>query len=940
MARTIQSPGVQLSETDISLNSTLQAGTNILINGYTDIGPTQELLYLTSIEEYVQIYGEPKTAAERYAYHTARQALGTPANVIFNRLPYGEGTAGEGDPKFSALLYPSISCNITSPETVTISGGIGGDAGANGDYTYDNILERWINSTTSWYIELTLDVWNIYDDFDSALYVNFSGCTTPPALKWKRPTACTLTYTLPTDGITVAGLATTAGNGDYSYVPATGNWVNDTTATWVIDKDTVDGSDYWVISNDDVIEVYSPRDSELTVPPKTTWWVPNDVVLTFVSVGYTTIQTKMSEADGYFIGEPTQVELTQAEYDEWMSGDITWKDTNGEDPDSVTNAGNSAFIVINKLQSTVNEDFEGYYVGVCDNTQASTTVSGSDFVFNSINKVTTNKDSIDTWTDISENRLNFNLVNDPDDLTSHKNGSNSISEALEGVPTWEFGEDTYNDSIVLGLYKLRKSGYSTNDSALDFITYESYAGAFGKNRVYTEPNGFQQVTFDLSKQIKESSLYMDVLVNTNLSDQAWLGDDGTPNKVVRMVNQASITKYGLDDLTVPVPVADSSDALYPVGLFSDSTTDAKVIGTGTSAKLDLALRLADNYETIPLDIVVDGGLSEINATMAVYNMTGDTSPINEYSDDLKERGVYTNHTVGSSTSGVLSNTTDGAGSEVQLGWQNIFNLFEAFCASTRKDCMVIMDPVRDIFVQGFDRKTLANKSKNFSQHIYTPMKNLVSKSNSNYGAIYANWVKIFDTNIGDNCWVPYSGFQAAIEAHKDSNLYPWYAGAGLNNGIVRGALDISINPTQKQRDLLYKNNINPVVFFPGDGIISWGQKTLQKKPSAFDRINVRRLFLTLEKATRKTAKYFVFEPNTVFTRTRVINTLTPLFETAKNNQGVYDYKIVCDERNNTPTVIDANELVVDIYIKPVRTAEFILINFYATRTDQNFDELI
>ena len=120
----------------------------------------------------------------------------------------------------------------------------------------------------------------------------------------------------------------------------------------------------------------------------------------------------------------------------------------------------------------------------------------------------------------------------------------------------------------------------------------------------------------------------------------------------------------------------------------------------------------------------------------------------------------------------------------------------------------------------------------------------------------------------------------------------------------------------------------------------FGQKTLHKRPSAFDRINVRRLFLALERPTKKVSRFFVFEQNTEFTRTRLVNTLTPIFERAKNNEGLYDYLIVCDERNNTPAVIDANELVVDIYIKPTRTAEFILVNFYATRTDANFQELV
>jgi phage tail sheath protein FI len=134
--------------------------------------------------------------------------------------------------------------------------------------------------------------------------------------------------------------------------------------------------------------------------------------------------------------------------------------------------------------------------------------------------------------------------------------------------------------------------------------------------------------------------------------------------------------------------------------------------------------------------------------------------------------------------------------------------------------------------------------------------------------------------------------------------------------------------------------LNPVANFPNEGFAIFGQKTMQAKPSAFDRINVRRLFLYLQKATMNTVKYFVFEPNTLFTRTQVLNVLRPIFEEVKNTQGMFDYLLVCDERNNSPDVIDRNELVIDIYIKPTRAAEFILVNFYATRTGQDFSELV
>ena len=220
------------------------------------------------------------------------------------------------------------------------------------------------------------------------------------------------------------------------------------------------------------------------------------------------------------------------------------------------------------------------------------------------------------------------------------------------------------------------------------------------------------------------------------------------------------------------------------------------------------------------------------------------------------------------------------------------------------------------------------------------MKNLLAGVNSSYSTVYGNWVKSYDDNSGLSVWLPFSGFAAAIYAKVDRDRYPWIAPAGLNNAIIQGITDIAFNPTQKQRDLFYRNSINPIVYFPSDGFTVWGQKTSQRKPSAFDRINVRRLFLALEKSTLSVMRYFVFEPNINVTRTRVINTLNPIFVTAKGTEGLYDYMIVCDERNNPADVAQNNQLNVDIYIKPTPAAEFILVNFIATRLDQNFNELV
>jgi hypothetical protein len=337
---------------------------------------------------------------------------------------------------------------------------------------------------------------------------------------------------------------------------------------------------------------------------------------------------------------------------------------------------------------------------------------------------------------------------------------------------------------------------------------------------------------------------------------------------------------------------------------------------------------------VPIDITLDAGLSTIWATVRATSAT-------LLSSTTFDDTVYISDTI---IGDLSSYDGSAATSAIQDAHETIFGRFNNFAEATRKDHIHITDPLRQLFVNGSDYKKFTAKCNRidnpFSKAVYWPLRNLYQGANTSYAASYANWVKVYDSGSDSYCWAPFSGWAARTYAETDRDRFPWIAPAGLTRGIVRNVVDLAINPNQKERDLLYKIGQNPVCFFPTDGYVIWGQKTLFRKPSAFDRVNVRRLFLALEKPTARVMKYFVFEPNTIFTRTQVINTLTPLFEQAKRNEGVYDYLLVCDERNNTPDVIDRNELIVDIYIKPVRAAEFILVNFIATRTSQDFTELV
>ena len=211
---------------------------------------------------------------------------------------------------------------------------------------------------------------------------------------------------------------------------------------------------------------------------------------------------------------------------------------------------------------------------------------------------------------------------------------------------------------------------------------------------------------------------------------------------------------------------------------------------------------------------------------------------------------------------------------------------------------------------------------------------------SSYAFMDSGWKKQFDKYNNKYRWIPLNGDIAGLCARTDAQRDAWFSPAGLNRGQVKNVTKLSWQPTKTDRDNLYKNNINPVVTFKGEGTVLYGDKTLQTKPSAFDRINVRRLFIVLEKTISKAAKYSLFEFNDEFTRSQFVALVEPFLRDVKGRRGIYDFKVVCDETNNTSQVIDSNQFVGDIYIKPARSINFIHLNFVAVRTGVAFSEIV
>jgi hypothetical protein len=772
--RTIQSPGVEIRERDLTLRLPQNVGTNVFLAGFANQGPTDEVLKISTRDELEQIYGTPTNSSERYFYYSIRELLNSPANIYTFRLPYGEGSGDGFGSRYSALAYPVSSFNSL-------------------------------------------------------------------------------------------GIAT----------------------------DTLDLS-----------------------------------------------------GGAYILGSPVQVTLSEAQYRQMLEGTLfDWNSAGcaGSEINSISALGKAGVIVLNKSQTTINSQFEGYYVGITDNTNINP-ASNYDSIVGiktvSMSSTFAGITSGISYTDVPLGTLQFNLSSTPN------GASNSISEIMEKLTNYNIDGREDDDLLNLAVFKIRKSIYATESFKLDFVLDDAVVGSIDSYRTQLNATGGPAIPFFL-ESVDTNSRNVEVLVHPFISNkfrESSIGADGIPKKKIRVLTQGLITNYNRISASVGVPLSSLqaltgsiglADKLHPLGTYSNTAIKEKTIGN-VQGKINRALESVKNDEIYDIDLVVEAGLGTIFSMACAASTT--------YYDDTLYNSTIKTKVDKLRTSNSIEGVVDAT--DIRSNYSLIFNEFENFCnlpsnTGGRGDCMFIADPIRHLLVTGKNSKVLSDRANNFQQHVYWAIRHQLELENTSYAATYGNWAHVFDEFSGEKHWIPMSPYAATIMARTDANDFPWIAPAGFNRGLLTtSALDLAINPNQKQRDELYKVNINPVYFNASDGMVVMGQKTLSRKPSAFDRINVRRLFLSLERPVKKASKYFLFEPNTEFTRTRFVNTITPLLEFAKQNQGVYDYLIVADERVNTPEVIDNNELRADILIKPTRASEFILVTFTASRTDANFKELI
>jgi len=382
---------------------------------------------------------------------------------------------------------------------------------------------------------------------------------------------------------------------------------------------------------------------------------------------------------------------------------------------------------------------------------------------------------------------------------------------------------------------------------------------------------------------------------------------GTTGTVLEKFENLSVIPGAIsfDGSSVYYKTKINTSSRYIVAVGSNSVTNLTAGFTANSAYA------TSNGYTSAANVYQTGGLF-------VGNLVGGT-------------GEYVVGSLYSSTTGAYSQFADSDVSDVALllcgPADGATAAIITEIAKARKDCVAFVSPrIVDVTATSDAKITAVKATRD-------------AVGNNNYAFIDSGYKYMYDVYNDIYRWVPLNGDIAGLCARTDAAQDPWYSPAGFNRGQIRNVVKLAFNPTQTQRDIIYPYGVNPVVTFAGEGTCLFGDRTAQTKSSAFDRINVRRLFIVLEKAIATAAKYSLFEFNDAFTRAQFKSMIEPFMRDVQARRGIIDFKVVCSEANNTAAVIDSNRFVADIYIKPNRSINYIQLNFIATRSGVSFEEV-
>tara|TARA_B100001939_G_scaffold338556_1_gene344286 strand:+ start:1211 stop:3055 length:1845 start_codon:yes stop_codon:yes gene_type:complete len=402
---------------------------------------------------------------------------------------------------------------------------------------------------------------------------------------------------------------------------------------------------------------------------------------------------------------------------------------------------------------------------------------------------------------------------------------------------------------------------------------------------------------------------------------------GTKGQVLEVFPFMSLAKDGRNPEGVstflPTVINETSEYIKMPQFYDQFTNDSHP-NSGLSAGTLTTIGTAKTYYDSSYDSA--NGLSIIDSGVFKTHFTGGADNTASLTTGLIETGFDTMSDKETIEVDYLIAPSFATSSDQKTAVNALVTLAE----NTRKDCVVLASPARDDVVGQASASTITDNIVNTA--------NTFTKSS--YLIMDGNFVKAYDKFNDKYHEIPGAAATAGLLAATDRNFAPWFSPAGNRRGRYFNIAGINYNPDKSQRDQLYRANVNPIANIVGQGILLYGDKTMLGRSSAFDRINVRRLFLVLERAIAEAAKNVLFEFNDEFTRTEFVNVIEPVLRDVKGRRGITDFRVIADETVNTPEVIDRNEFIANIFIKPARSINFVTLNFVAVRTGVDFNEVV
>lgn len=484
---------------------------------------------------------------------------------------------------------------------------------------------------------------------------------------------------------------------------------------------------------------------------------------------------------------------------------------------------------------------------------------------------------------------------EPQNYTTELSSDNFDDETLSKIasqlfPTITTKHNGYLDREhmkEIGIVVLKSYKDVANNGRISFKVLESWHGSLD----YHGEDELTHANTYIGNQINDNSNYINYFQNIKINDKE-CGFDTYLIKNQFMTSLGFYAKECEKDISVPESI---------------------------NKALDLILKHAHNPYSLPLDLIVDAGVSNIAQFIRDVHWKDN---VGKYDFDDADNLNATKNVTSSSVS----------------AWRAVLEKFDNFCKNTRKDCMFIADGLRKFCLIGNQKKVRRFAIQTtFMRDIYPGLKHM-NVLDSSYSAGYCNWLWQQDRYTNDFMWMPPSIKAAGVYVYTDTYFRPWDAPAGENRGVIPNVFDVAFNPTVYEAGKLYTQQWNYAVSYPIKGIVLEGQKTFQKDMSALDRVNVRRLLLYLEKQVIRIGRQYLYEQNTEYLRQRFVDDLTVVFDDCVARDGIVEYAMKCDEENNTMETIENHELHIKIAIKPVKTIEFIIVDFIITNQSANVNE--